>query len=129
MLAFDIRNTTRGPLPRVPFKKIAERMVPNGYSLSLVLCGDTLSRRLNREHRKKTYVPNVLSFEISKNDGELFINPHVARREARRFGIRFEDRVSHLFVHGILHLVGYEHGDRMDRKERDILRRFGYRAE
>lgn len=122
---FDIANTTRAKTPRVPFERIARVVLPKDYSLSLVIAGRTLTKRLNYERRKKTYEPNVLSFPLSKKEGEIFINPHVARREAKRGGISFESRIAHLFVHGCLHLLGHDHGAAMDAKEAKILKQFG----
>lgn len=122
---FDIANTTRVKTPRVPFERIARVLLPKDYSLSLVIAGRTLTKRLNVERRKKTYEPNVLSFPLSKKEGEIFINPHVARREARRGGISMNYRIAHLFAHGCLHLIGLDHGTKMDTKEAAVLKKFG----
>lgn len=124
---FDIRNTTRGKIPRVSFEKIAKALLPKNYSLSLVFAGRTLTTRLNKERRKKSYEPNVLSFPLSKTEGEIFINPNVAKRQARLFGVSYEAHVAHLFIHGCLHLLGLDHGDAMDKKEHRLLAKFGYK--
>ena len=115
-------------MPRVPFRAMAERILPKGYQLSLCLCGDTLSRRLNRTYRKKQYAPNVLSFPIAANEGEIFLNVHKAAQEARKFGIPVRDRTALLFVHGCFHLLGLKHGATMERRERQILKEFGFKA-
>lgn len=123
----DTTFTIRGGKPRVPFEKIAARILPKDYSLSLVLCGDSLARAINKKARKKDYAPNVLSFPISKNEGEIFIDVRKAEREARSLNVTAEDRVAHLVVHGVFHLMGLDHGATMERKEREILRAFGFR--
>ena len=122
-----VRHVARGNA-RVPFKEIAGALLPERYELSLVLCGDALSRRMNRDYRKKDYVPNVLSFPIEKYEGEIFINIRKAEREARSFGLRKEDRMAHLFAHGCLHLLGMKHGERMERLETRTLKKFGFRT-
>ena len=127
-----VRHVARGNA-RVPFKEIAGALLPERYELSLVLCGDALSRRMNRDYRpgrggKKDYVPNVLSFPIEKYEGEIFLNIRKAEREARSFGLRKEDRIAHLFAHGCLHLLGMKHGERMERLEKRTLKRFGFRT-
>ncbi len=123
----DIRNTTRSNTPRIPFEKIAKAILPKTYSLSIVVCGDNLSRRMNREYRKKTYAPNVLSFPIGKIEGEIFLNIRKAEREAKTFGMKTIDRTAHLFVHGCFHLLGYDHGEKMDALEVKVLRKFGFK--
>ena len=78
----DIKVTVRGPVPlclksgkgRIPFERIARVMLPRTYELSLVICGDTLARALNVRYRKKTYEANVLSFPLSRGEGEVFLN-------------------------------------------------------
>ena len=122
-----VQHVARGNA-RVPFKEIAGALLPERYELSLVLCGDALSRRMNRDYRKKDYVPNVLSFPIEKYEGEIFINIRKAEREARSFGLRKEDRIAHLFAHGCLHLLGMKHGERMERLETRTLKKCGFRT-
>lgn len=124
--SFEITKLTRRAPPSVPFKKIAAAILPRGYKLSLVLCGDTLSQRINREYRKKDYVPNVLSFPLEHDEGEIFLNLGKAAKEATAFGISARSRTALLFVHGCFHLLGMRHGESMERRERQILKKFGF---
>ena len=121
----DIRYTVKD-IVRVPFKKMAEAALPKDYQLSLVICGDRLAQRMNKEYRKKTYRPNVLSFPLSKNEGEIFLNIRKAAREARVMRISTNARIAHLFIHGCFHLAGHNHGDRMDALEAKVLKKFGF---
>ncbi len=125
-MQFDVRVTVRGPVPRVFFEKIAERILGPRYTLSLVICGDTLSRRLNTEYRRKTYKPNVLSFPLSKTEGEIILNIRKAAREARMEGVSLQKRIAFLFIHACLHLKGHDHSDEMDSLEQKHMRRAGY---
>ncbi len=111
---------------RLPFDKIATAALPKGYQLSLVICGDRLAQRMNKEYRKKTYRPNVLSFPLSKTEGEIFLNVRKAAREARLEGISTNARIALLFIHGCFHLAGYKHGDRMEALEQKVLKKFGF---
>jgi len=122
----DIRETVRGRRPRLPFADMKRAALGEKYELSLVICGDHLSQRLNREHRRKSYVPNVLSFPFSRREGEIFLNPRQAAREARTYGVSERNRLALLFVHGLLHLKGLSHGRTMEHEERRILRTFGF---
>ena len=122
----DITSTVTTGVVGVPFEKMARTTLPKGYQLSLVVCGDRLAQRMNKEYRKKTYRPNVLSFPLSKNEGEIFLNIRKAAREARMMRISVSARVAHLFVHGCFHLTGHDHGDRMDALELKVLKKFGF---
>jgi len=121
----DIRTTARGTL-RVPFARIAEGILGPRYQLSLVLCGDTLAQQMNVRYRKKSYRPNVLSFPLSKTEGEIILNVRKAEREARAEGVSMSERATYLFIHACLHLKGLDHGARMDTFEVSWMRRSGY---
>ncbi len=91
------------------------------YQVSLLICGDERIRKLNREHRKKDKPTDVLSFpsyenlrKISPHEDEVFlgdlaISIPTARRQAKEFGISVWDEFIHLYFHGLLHLIGYDH--------------------
>jgi probable rRNA maturation factor len=125
-MSFDVRNTLRAPFEgaRVPFKKIAEAILGKKYELSLVICGDDLAQKMNKEYRKKTYRPNVLSFPIAKNEGEIFLNVRCAERESRKYGVPLRGRIAFLFIHGCFHLKGLDHGTKMEKLEMRILKKF-----
>ncbi len=121
----DIKNTLRGPVPRLPFEDLARAVLPSRYQLSLVICGDKLAQRINKEHRNKNYFPNVLSFPLDTYEGEIFLNVRKAEREAREYGVTLKQRLALLFVHGLFHLKGLDHGDAMEKEERKVLTKFG----
>lgn len=122
----DVRTTIRGKVPRVPYKPIAEAVFGNNFELSLVVCGDDLAQRMNVTYRKKFYKPNVLSFPISKKEGEIFLNVRCAERDSVRYSVPLAERLALLFVHGCYHLKGLSHGRIMEEHERRALRAFGY---
>ena len=119
----DIKHTVKDTV-RLPFAQMARAALPKDYQLSLVICGDQLAQRMNKEYRKKTYRPNVLSFPLSKTEGEIFLNVRKAAREARAMQIATTARIAYLFVHGCFHLAGYKHGDKMDALEVKVLKKF-----
>ncbi len=122
---FQILNMTKSTLPRVPFDKIKEEILGEKYELSMVFCGNRKSKELNKIYRNKDYTPNVLSFPLDKNSGEIFINPHVAKKEAPKFDKNYKDFVAYLFIHACLHLKGMEHGSTMDKAEKKFSNKFG----
>ena len=118
---FDIKVTVSLPFP---FEKIARAVLGENYELSLVVCGDALARRMNKTYRKKTYTPNVLSFPITKYAGEIFLNIRSAEREAELYHTSLRARLALLYVHGLFHLKGLDHGKKMERLEHATLKRF-----
>lgn len=125
MAAIDIRTTVRGSVPRISFDTIANEVLGKDYQLSLVICGDKLARRINIAYRKKTYSPNVLSFELTPQEGEIFLNIRKAEREAQQYGVPLKQRLALLYVHGLYHLKGFAHGEKMEKNEERTLRKFG----
>jgi len=105
--------------------------------VGIALFGETEARRLNRDYRRKDYATNVLSFpyaaergERSTTLGDLAICPAVVAREAREQGKPVRDHFAHLTVHGVLHLVGYDHerqreAAHMEAIERKVLATLG----
>lgn len=122
---FSVLNKTKDELPGLPFGVIKEGVLGRDYALSLVFVEDGESRGLNRKYRDKNYIPNVLSFELDKTAGEIFINPAEARRQARDSGRTPTDFVGYLFIHAMLHLKGMRHGGTMDKLEAKFCKKFG----
>ena len=92
---------------------------------------------LNKEYRSKNQVTNVLSFssdiplEIGKSIlGDVVICVYVVREEAVLGDKTFPDHLSHMAIHGILHLLGYDHEDltsenKMEGIEIEFLKKIG----
>lgn len=120
---FAISSTAR-KYPRLPYEEIKDVILGKQYQLSLTFVGTTRAQQLNKTYRKKTYAPNVLSFPLDKNHGEIVITPIVAKREAPKFGLSAKGYVAYLFIHGCLHLKGYGHGDTMDKLEKRYMQKF-----
>jgi probable rRNA maturation factor len=121
---FSTQNTTKGKLPRLPFVSIKNDILGEYYELSVVFIGDKRSRTLNRIYREKDKPANVLSFPLSKTEGEIFLNLRRAEREAHMFDKTFKDFVGFLFIHGLLHLKGMDHGSRMEEQEEKFVKKF-----
>lgn len=121
---FSIINKTRFTLPCVSFVKIKDEALGLNYSLSLVFIGENQSKKLNFAYRGKNKSTNVLSFSLDKKNGEIFIAPAVIKRQTKLFGRKFENLVTFLFIHGLMHLKGLDHGSTMERAEEKLQRRF-----
>jgi probable rRNA maturation factor len=108
-----------------------------GRELSVVLAGRARSRALNARYRGRDHATNVLSFPVlpaaaspSGLLGELVICPAVLRAEARAQHKSVRAHWAHMVVHGVLHLIGYDHelpaeAERMERREIRALRGLG----
>ena len=110
----SVTNTTKGKVPSLPFELIKSRALGKKYELSLVFCGDALIKKLNQTYRNKNKPTNILSFTLSKNSGEIFIN----LSHLKGFSVGF------LFVHGLLHLKGFDHGVTMEQAEKVLRKKF-----
>ncbi|OGG54695.1 rRNA maturation RNase YbeY [Candidatus Kaiserbacteria bacterium RIFCSPHIGHO2_02_FULL_49_11] len=121
---FSITKTTKGKLPRLPFAAIKDAVIGKSYNVSLVFIGDKRAQFLNRAYRRTSYIPNVLSFLLSKKEGEIFLNARQAKREAKRDSVSYRSYVGFLFIHGLLHLKGNSHGSTMDVLELQYRKRF-----
>lgn len=110
--------------PSLPYEKIATAILGERYDLTLTFIGEVRARKLNTAHRKKTYIPNVLSFPLYAHVGEIYICPRVAQKEAPKFSMTTSGYIGYLFIHGCLHLKGYDHGATMERTEQKYVRQF-----
>ncbi|HZP66690.1 MAG TPA: rRNA maturation RNase YbeY [Rudaea sp.] len=105
--------------------------------VSIAILGRAEARKLNRQFRGKDYATNVLSFPCEAPPGrrtrllgDLAICAPVVAREAREQGKPINHHYAHLTVHGVLHLVGYDHererdAERMESLERRVLAGLG----
>ena len=124
--AFELRKTIRGTLPRVPFKELAADILGPNYNLSFVVTGDALMKRLNTEYRNKKCPTNVLSFPLSYNEGEIFLNLRKTEREAQIQKKTLKSHAAFLFIHACLHLKGHDHGPKMEALEKLALKKWGF---
>ncbi len=104
--------------------------------ISVVLCDDAEIRRLNRQWRGKDAATNVLSFPTppgpgsDRHRGDIVIAYETVEREANEEAKRFDHHLSHMAVHGYLHLTGFDHenegdAEEMEQLEREILASIG----
>jgi len=121
---FSTKNTTKGKLPSLSFVSIKEAVLGKKYELSLVFIGDKLSRRLNKTYRSKDNPTNILSFPLSETEGEMFINLNKVKKEAPSFDRNYSNFLLFLFIHGLFHLKGLQHGSKMEVAEKKIRKRF-----
>lgn len=128
-----IINRTPGRVPRtfVNFcvnyflKALAKRRIRGtgkAAQVVVVFLSVPEARQLNRKYRKKSYATDVLSFAGIDDDslGELVFSLDVVRRQAREHQLGVKEELSYLVLHGLLHLLGFEH----EKSEREAKRMF-----
>lgn len=105
---------------------------PEGRAIALVLSDDVHIQQLNRDFRGKDKPTNVLSFPSDEAEewGDIIVSEPTLRREAEEQQKRFSDHMTHMLVHGMLHLLGYDHeieaeADEMEALEITILAELG----
>jgi len=110
----------------------------------VLVTDDATVRELNRRYAGEDSATDVLSFSLQEGEefawpdgvqrlGEVIISLPTAERQAREGGLPLEQEVAHLLVHGLLHLLGYDHREpaeerRMRQREDALLRSAGYDA-
>ncbi len=112
----EIKNLTQEKIDNNFFKRIAKIVLKgeNGkiedISVAIITAGEI--RKLNKRYRGKDEPTDVLSFEASELDfslGEIVICLAKIRQNAKKLGFSFEEELARVFIHGLLHLLGYEH--------------------
>jgi probable rRNA maturation factor len=82
--------------------------------VSIALVSDARMRALNRKYRSKDKATDVLSFAQDDGLGDVVIATGVATRQAAAAGHSYQSELRVLALHGLLHLLGYDHHDRHD---------------
>ena len=101
-------------------KKTLKELTLNNVSVSLIITDNEVIRKINLDYRKKDYATDVISFAYREQPfpsineeneilGDIYISLEKALEQAEQIGHSAEDEFSRLIVHGILHLVGYDH--------------------
>ena len=106
------------------------------YEVSILATDNNHIKKLNEKYRKKDKITNVLSFQqnLMVNDnqvkriilGDIVISLEKVKTESITQSKKFKDHLSHLILHGFMHLLGYEHDNKenakiMEKKEINIL--------
>lgn len=110
--------------------------IRRNYFLSLAVVKESTAKRLNWTWRGINQVPSVLSFAAESQKkasrfiiplekknflGEIIITPAVVKRRAKEKKIPYRKEFTFLFIHGLLHLLGYHHQNQKEGKRREYL--------
>ncbi len=99
--------------------RLKSRFLLQAEELSLLFVNSAQMKKMNKDFRGLNYATDVLSFEIDKSRilkrkflpsiGEIVICVPTLKKQARLHGLKQRQEFSYLFIHGILHLLGYDH--------------------
>jgi probable rRNA maturation factor len=114
---------------------LTSEQIDDGAELSVLLVTPAHIRRLNARFAGDDYPTDVLAFPMMEEDedtmvlGDVVMCPQVARTNARKLGHSLDRELETLCVHGILHLLGYDHqgiedGARMEQRVAAVLSSF-----
>ncbi len=111
----------------IGFPMLGKIPVHNGFAISVLLTNDETITKINNEWRGKNKATNILSFpNIDKNEtpvlppdvalplGDMILSFETIEKEAIEADILFMDHLNRLLVHGIFHLLGYDHIEEND---------------
>lgn len=91
---------------------------PEDSELSIVLASDAQIQEINRDYLQRDKPTNVISFAMQEGEdaglqtgllGDVVISVETAARDAAEAGVPFESELYFLLLHGVLHLLGYDH--------------------
>ena len=134
----NIENLTTLIINRKLLEEIAKSLSTSSSSreIDLTLCDNQTIQHYNQEYRGKDMPTDVLSFPI-ENDmimgsiemplGSIVISADFVKAKATEFGHSNNDELSLLFIHGMLHLLGFDHeidNGEMRKKEEEIIHTF-----
>jgi probable rRNA maturation factor len=129
-------------LTTLTVKKVKGAVFENKAELSMVLTGDAEVKKLNRIYRGKNKTTDVLSFPLLEGKtfpvgqrktialGDVVVSVPQTKRQALEAGKPFKAELALLVVHGVLHLLGYDHmrldeGKKMFALQDSLLKKFG----
>ena len=110
--------------------KMAEELTDR--PIELIVCDDEAIKELNREHRHIDKATDVLSFPYEEAPmmplGSIVISADFVQKGSKEHGHTADDEFTLLFLHGLLHLLGYDHetdSGEMRQKEREMIEKYG----
>jgi probable rRNA maturation factor len=113
----DVKNVSKSGLSSKFFSTVAKKVLSGENreteKISLAFIDKAEIKELNRKFRKKNKATDVLSFNLNDGDylGEIVICPEMVKEK--------KEDIVEVFIHGILHLVGYDH-ERSDKEAKEM---------
>ena len=137
ILATNKQTVIDVDLPRIKHSsdKILRTLENEDSEISLTFVDDAGITEINRQYLGRDYPTNVIAFSMNEGEfgdvnpnilGDIIISTETALRDAEGGGLSLEDELDYLIIHGVLHLLGYDHelpgeAEEMREKEKEIF--------
>jgi probable rRNA maturation factor len=114
-MQLEINNLTKFVADKKSFSQVAKIVLKGENkemaSLSLAFVNEKEMQKLNKNFRGKNKPTDVLSFDLQDGNylGEIVICPKVVKDNAKKYGVLAKKEILKVFIHGILHLLDYDH--------------------
>ncbi len=121
-ISYNIKKAPK--IDGVFLHKIKKNILSDKFELNIYFVGQKKIREINKKFRKKDYVTDILSFPfLEDNFGEIYICLDKVKQKSKSFDTDSENYLNYLFVHGMIHLKGLDHGDMMDKLEKKYTKK------
>ncbi|MDO8486372.1 MAG: rRNA maturation RNase YbeY [Candidatus Staskawiczbacteria bacterium] len=113
----EVNNLTNFSVDKKFFLGVAKKVLKGENrakeNISIAFVSTTEIRKLNKKYKKKNKPTDVLSFGKTigfiEDSSEVIICPEVVKKNSKEFGTTFKKELTKMLVHGILHILGYDH--------------------
>jgi probable rRNA maturation factor len=130
----EINNLTNFVVDKKFFTGVAKKVLKGENrereNLSIAFVSPEEIQKLNKKYRKKDKPTDVLSFErisdFKDECAEIVLCPHVIRENAQESGLTLKKELSKMLIHGILHVLGYDHEISPEEEERMFVKQEQY---
>ncbi|KFJ42299.1 rRNA maturation RNase YbeY [Francisella philomiragia] len=136
-LNLNVINDDEHPIPNQDLLEKCFALVADKHSISqaevnVSIVSNQEIQQINKQFRHKDKPTNIISFEFEKPEGlpediaanfwgDIVIAPKVLKKEAKEQNKNLDDHWQHIFIHGLLHLLGYDHIDDIEAEEMENL--------
>lgn len=133
----DVEESFFSEVAKANFERMETSLGEKIFSISLAIVSEEEIRNLNKEYRKKDNATDVLSFSEYENwediekekENELFLGEIILcyddiEKYAHREGLKMKNELAKVFSHGILHLLGFSHGEKMFSLQEEVAKNF-----
>lgn len=145
IINLQISNIDKNNIPKKKQFKywisfILKKFKMHEYEITIRIIDELESKKINMYYRKKNNSTNIISFPFYKNQntikilflGDLLVCSKLVEKEANYFKKELLSHWAHIIVHGCLHLIGYNHNSKIEKKkmesiEIETMLYFGYK--
>ena len=135
-ISIEVANRTKKRIAADFIKNIIRKTIkfsaaaPSDFSVSVVFLGKSEMKKINWKYRRKNAPTDVLSFIYTSGynkgrktlEGELALCPEIILSQAKENKVTFQKELAFVLSHGVLHLLGMRHGEKMYGIQDEVVR-------